>query len=202
MCFTWFNPGSGTGYIFTVANLMTLVIVTVVAGLTAGLGGFAAGRGRFDWLIFVTLAAAYVVLYLGVGRLLILLLRQLGRVTMLLAFIINLFLAVIGVALPLFFQAWLEGYGRMSYSIVQMTNWIWTLEEAADGNVLLFSSVPIIIYCSAAVVFLLNLLFAIYEVEQVRLATPERVLQDELELHPQPDEPRVRTSPWDEPMAT
>ena len=29
MCFTWFNPGSGTGYTFTVANLLTLVLVTV-----------------------------------------------------------------------------------------------------------------------------------------------------------------------------
>ncbi|MEO8494108.1 MAG: hypothetical protein ABI614_03490 [Planctomycetota bacterium] len=202
MCFTWFNPGSGTGYTFAVANLAALVMVTVTAGMTAELGGFAAARGTFDWLIFVTLAASYVVLYLGVGRLFVLLLRQLGRVTMLLAFLINLFLAVIGVALPLFFQAWLEGYGNISYSIFQMTNWIWTLEEAADGSALLFSSVPIIIYASAAVIFLLNLLFAIYEVEQVRLATPERVLQDELELHPRRDDSHARTSPWDEPLPT
>ena len=202
MCFTWFNPGSGTGYTFAVANLTTLVMVTVAAGLTAELGGFAAAQGKFDWLIFVTLAAAYVIVYLGVGRLVVLLLRQLGRVTMLLAFLINLFLAVIGVALPLFFQAWIEGYSRISYSIVQVTNWVWTLEEAADGNVLSFSFVPIIIYFSAAFVFLLNLLFTIYEVEQVRLATPERVLRDELELHPQHDDPQVRTSPWDEPTAT
>jgi hypothetical protein len=202
MCFTWFNPGSGTGYTFAVTNLAAVVLVTVAAGLTAELGGFRAARGRYDWLPFVTLAGAYVVVYLGVGRLLVLLLRQLGRVTMLLAFLINLFLAVIGVALPLFFQAWLEGYGNLSYSTVQMTNWIWTLEEAADGSVLLFSSVPLIVYSSAVVVFLLNLMFAIYEVEQVRLATPERVLRDELELHPHRDESHLRTNPWDEPMPT
>ena len=202
MCFTWFNPGSGTGYTFTVANLLTTVIVTVTAGLTAEMEGFAAARGNFDWLLFVTLAVAYVVLYLGVGRLIVLLLRQLGRVTMLLTFLVNVFLAVIGVALPLFFQAWLEGYGRLSYSIVQLTNWVWTLEEAADGNLLSLSLVPIIIYFSAGVVFLLNLLFAIYEVEQVRQVTPERVLQDELELHPPIDDSQRRASPWDEPMAT
>jgi hypothetical protein len=164
--------------------------------------GFAAARGNFDWLLFVTLAVAYVVLYLGTGRLIVLLLRQLGRVTMLLTFLVNLFLAVIGVAIPLFFQAWLEGYGRMSYSIVQMTNWAWTLVEAADGDLLSFSLVPIIIYCSAGVVFLLNLVFAIYEVEQIRLVTPERVLRDELELHPQNDDLQRKASPWDEPMAT
>ncbi|HUG66285.1 MAG TPA: hypothetical protein VMM76_00960 [Pirellulaceae bacterium] len=202
MCFTWFNPGSGTGYTFTVANLLTVGIVTVAAGLTAELGGFAAAPGNLDWLVFVTLAVAYVVLYLGIGRLVVLLLRQLGRVTMLLTFLVNLFLAVVGVAMPLFFQAWLEGYSRISYSIVQMTNWAWTLEEAADGNLLSFSLVPIIIYCSAGVVFLLNLLFAIYEVEQVRLVTPERVPRDEHEIHPRNDDSRRRASPWDEPMAT
>jgi hypothetical protein len=76
------------------------------------------------------------------------------------------------------------------------------LEEAADGNSLSLSMVPVIIYLSAALVFLLNLAFAIYEVEQVRLATPERVLQDELDLHPRHDDSHIRTSPWDEPMAT
>jgi hypothetical protein len=104
--------------------------------------------------------------------------------------------------MPLFFQAWLEGYSRMSYSIVQMSNWFWTLEEAADGNLLTFSLVPIIVYCSAVVVFFLNLLFAIYEVEQVRLATPERVLRDEREMHPITDEVRIGSSPWDDLKAT
>jgi hypothetical protein len=201
MCFTWFNPGSGTGYTFAIANLTTLVLVTIAAGLTAEVEGFAAARGNFNWLVFVTLAAAYVIAYLGAGRLIVLLLRQLGRVTMLLAFLVNLFLAVIGVALPLFFQAWLEGYGRMSYSKVQATNWAWTLEEAGDGSLLALSAVPLLIYCGAAVIFLLNLLFAIYEVEQVRLATPERVLHDELQRHPASDASPVRTGPWDEPAA-
>jgi hypothetical protein len=90
----------------------------------------------------------------------------------------------------------------MSYSLVQLTNWVWTLEEAGDGNLLSFSLVPIIVYGSAGIVFLLNLLFAIYEVEQVRLVTPERVLRDELELHPPPDDSQRRASPWDEPMVT
>lgn len=202
MCLTWFNPGSGTGYTFTVANLLTLLLVVVVAGLTAEFEGFGAARGNFDWLVYTTLAVAYVVLYLGVARLITLLLRQLGRVTMLLTFLVTLFLCVIGVAFPLFFQAWLEGYSRMSYSIVQMSNWFWTLEEAADGNLLSISIVPITIYGSAAVVFLLNLLFVVYEVEQVRQATPERVLEDELEIHPRSDTRPSESSPWDEPMAT
>jgi hypothetical protein len=198
MFFTWFNPGSGTGYTFAVANLVATLIVTVTVGMIAEFEGFAGARGNFNWLWFVTLAVAYVILYLGMGRIVVLLLRQVGRVTMLLTFLVNLFLGVIGVAVPLFFQAWLEGYARMSYSVVQATNWIWTLEEAADGNFIAFSIVPFIVGSSAAVVFLLNLLFASYEVEQVRLATPGRVLEDELELNPQPNNVPTKTSPWDE----
>ncbi|MCA9122867.1 MAG: hypothetical protein KDB11_21925 [Planctomycetales bacterium] len=202
MAFTWFNPGSGTGYTFAVANLATLLLVTLAAGLTAELEGFNGAPGDYDWILFAILAIAYVVVYLGIARLLTLLLRQLGHVTMLLTFLVTLFLCVIGVAVPLFFQAWLEGYSRMSYSIVQMTNWFWTLGEAAEGNLLSFSLVPIIVCCSAGLVFFLNLLFAVYEVEQVRLATPDRVLRDEMEIHPLPRPSSVRSSPWDEPKAT
>ncbi|MBC8356010.1 MAG: hypothetical protein H8E66_28875 [Planctomycetes bacterium] len=104
MCFTWFNPGSGTGYTFAIVNLLTLVIIIVVAGLTAELEGFAGARGNYDWLLYVTLVAAYVVAYLGVGRLIVVLLRQLGRVTILLTVLINLLLVVIGAAFPVFFQ--------------------------------------------------------------------------------------------------
>lgn len=198
MCFTWFNPGSGTGYTFAIANLLTLVTITTVAGITAEIEAFAGARGTLEWILFVTLAAAYVVAYLGVGRLLVLLLRQLGRVTMLLTFLVNLFLAILGIAIPLFFQAWLEGYSRMSYSMVQVTNWVWTLEEVADGNVLYFSFAPLVVYLAAAIIFLLNLLFTVYEVEQVRLATPDRVLADEQHLHPTRKDIPTRSNPWDD----
>jgi hypothetical protein len=47
------------------------------------------------------------------------------------------------------------------------------------------------------VVFLINLLVAAGEVEHVRQQAPQRVLQDEAELHPRPSEKKKR-SPWDE----
>ncbi len=202
MAFTWFNPGSGTGYTFAIANILTLTAVLLAAGLVAEIEGFAGVANTLDWALFVTMSAAYVVAYLGTGRLIVLLLRQLGRVTMLLTFLVNLFLAILGIAIPLFFQAWLEGYSRMSYSMIQTTNWIWTLEEVGDGNMLSFTIVPFIVYIVAALIFLLNLLFTIYEVEQVRLVTPERVLEDELALNPVRKDTSTRSSPWDEPSDT
>lgn len=200
MCLTWFNPGAGTGYTFAVLNMLTVVAVVAMAGSVAEIEGFAGVRGGTDWLQFTLLAGAYVVAYLGTGRLLVLLLSQLGRVSMLLAVLINIFLAVIGVALPVFLQAWLEGYSRMSYSPLQLTNWIWTMEEAGDGNLTFFSLVPLLLYVAAGVLFLLNLLFTTVEIEQVRQAVPDRILQDERELHPERSPPvKPRRSPWDEP---
>ena len=99
--------------------------------------------------------------------------------------------------LPLFLQAWLEGYARMSYSKVQLTNWIWTMEEVGSGDVPLVSTVPMTVVALAGAIFLLNLVFTMFEVEQTRAATPQRVLQDDRELHPEKAPQPVRRSPWD-----
>ena len=54
------------------------------------------------------------------------------------------------------------------------------------------------LHASAAVIFLINLFVAMREVEQVRLATPQRVLDDEWLLHPEKaPHPVQHRSPWD-----
>jgi ABC-type transport system involved in cytochrome c biogenesis permease component len=199
MCFTWFNPGSGTGYTFATANLLTLVLVTLIAGLTAEITGLARAFRGMNWFGFALLTAAYPIAYLGIGRLIALVLRRLGRVTMLLTVLLNGFLVVIGCALPLFAEAWLKGPANISYSMLQMTNWAWTMAEIADNGLELVSIVPITVLVTAGVVFLLNLVFTMFEVEQTRAATPDRVLQDEQSLHPERADKPQKSSPWDEP---
>ena len=196
MCLTWFNPGSGTGYVFCVTNLAALLAVTGCAGTYAEINGYAGAKGNFDWLLFALLLGAYVTIYLGVARLLVLLLKQVGHVTMLLTVLIVVFLAIFGCALPTFFQAWLEGYARMTYSALQITNWWWTLYEASRGNLSFSDFVPIATFVTAGIVFFNNLLFAIVEVEQVRQTAPDRVLQDERERRP-PRPLSKPKSPWD-----
>ena len=197
MAFTWFNPGSGTGYTFAGTNMLALVALIMIAGAIAEVQGWGGmPNSRWDWASFVLLSGAYVVAYLGFARLCVLLLRQLGQVTMLLTVLLSVFLALMGIALPVFGQAWLESYQNMTYSPLQATNWWWTLQEVSD-NSLPNSLVPLGVIVVASLMFVLNLVFTTYEVEQVRRATPQRVLEDERQLHPE-TKPAKRHSPWDD----
>ena len=57
--------------------------------------------------------------------------------------------------------------------------------------------VPLSIFFLGEFIFLLNLLSAALEVEQVRTLAPARVLQDDASQRPL--EPKKKKNPWDEP---
>jgi hypothetical protein len=51
----------------------------------------------------------------------------------------------------------------------------------------------------AALIFLVNLIVATKEIEQVRQEAPARVRQDDLELHPELAPKEIKpSSPWDD----
>jgi hypothetical protein len=182
---TWFNPGSGTGYVFAVVNLGAVTLLTCAMALAAE--GF--GRWPVDveeTVLFGVLLCAYVAAYLGVGRLIALWLRRVLYFGLLLPLVVHVLLLALGVAVPSFLQAWLFGFAEFEdYSVLQAPNWAWTLIEAVDGRVQADPAVPILVVSSAVVIFMVNLVVAAKEVEQEREAAPERVALDELQLHPE-----------------
>jgi len=179
---TWFNPGSGTGYTYAVTNIATMYLVVAGIGLVAQTAAMEGAPRDSDWLLFGLMATCYVVIYLGIGRLITLAIRQLAYVGMLVPFLIGVFVALLGCALPWFLQAWWFGYSDLEYTALQAPNWIWTLNEAGEGDLWGTPIATFAVAASACCVFGLNLIFAIYEVEHVRLATPQRVIDDENEL--------------------
>lgn len=206
MAFTWFNPGSGTGYVFAILSVLgglaTLAIVaTAHTSLTTG----ARGINRLDaWTAWWLAIVAYLAIYLGLARLFGVLLRW-GRIGggMLSVFVFYLLLIVMGALLPFSLQGlalWLFDYGftAFEYSPLQLSNWCWTLYEIGNNRAAATDGTVWILVFAAAAVFLLNFILAAKEVEQTRLAAPNRVLQDELELHP-PEAKAVKRGPWDEP---
>lgn len=197
---TWFNPGSGTGYLFAVANLGSTVLLTVVAAAVADLLGFTGGTMRGDFWGFVGLTWAYVTAYLGAGRLIVLWLRRFLHFGLLLPFLVHLVLLIAGAAIPFFLQLWVIGHvNNADYTLLQVTNWIWTLGLAVDGRSLLPTGVFPAVAVFAIVVLKINLILARQEVVATRQATPERVQQDELELHPERALAAQKpASPWDE----
>ena len=183
MTFTWFNPGSGTGYTFAVSNLMTIVLAVFVMAVLAQMSGFAGAPRDLSLAIFGLMLVAYAAAYLGIGRLVILLLRRFVPTGLLLSILINSLLVLVGAASPVLFQAWLDGYGRLRYSSLQFSNWAWTLVEAADGDIWVYPTVVATVLLGAGGIFLLNLAFTVAEVEHVRAAVPQRVLSDDGEIH-------------------
>lgn len=178
MTFTWFNPGSGTGFAFAITNMMGVVLCVAAMGITGSVVAFEGAPNNWDWLLYSGLCLSYLTIYLGVGRLLILLLRQVIPAGIAITLLINVLLAALGALVPVLIQAWIQGYSNLSYMPLQVSNWAWTLVVAVEGNLWAHPVVPPAIFLLAGGVFLLNLLFAMTEVEQVRQETPERVLQE------------------------
>ncbi len=195
---TWFNPGSGTGYVFAVVNLVAVTVLTYAMALAAQ--DF--NRWPVDAeeiVLFGVLLCAYVAAYLGVGRLIALWLRRYLYFGLLLPLVVHVLLLVLGVAVPSFLQAWLFGFAEFNdYSVLQAPNWARTLIEAVDGRILADPVVPILVVASAVVIFLVNLVVAAKEVEQEREAAPERVVLDELQLHPERAAEKKPSSPFED----
>jgi hypothetical protein len=199
---TWFNPGAGTGYVFVVLNLWALAIFVIGAAVIGEMLGHGGGSQIEEIISVAAMTAAYVTAYLGVGRLIVLFLRQFFFTGLILPLLIHLVLLAIGAFTPLVVSGWLEGFSELDYSPFQVTNWAWTLIETGQGDLWGDPLVPIAVFSFAALMYVVNVLLAMHEVEQVRLQTPTRVVEDEIQLHPEkaPPPPR-RTSPWDDEPA-
>lgn len=197
---TWFNPGSGTGYLFAVVNLTAVGMLAVAAAVIADWKGSRCAPDEPEFFSFTLLLCAYLAAYLGVGRLLVLWIRRYLNFGLLLPFLVHNLLLFLGAALPTFLQAWLYGFDDFDdYTFLQIPNWMWTLIEAGDGDIWATPGAPVVVLVGAAAIFLVNMIVAAKEVEEVRQEEPERVRQDDLELHPElaPKEEKP-TSPFDD----
>ncbi len=198
--FTWFNPGSGTGYVFAVVNLTAVGLLAAAAALIAEWKGDRCAPDQPEFSSFTLLLCAYVAAYLGIGRLLVLWIRRYLNFGLLLPFLVHNLLLLLGAAIPTFVQLWVYGFDDFDdYTLLQIPNWMWTLVEAGTGDIWATPLAPILILLGAAAIFLVNLIVAAKEVEEVRQEEPERVRQDDVELHPElaPKEEKP-TSPFDD----
>ena len=181
---TWFNPGSGTGYVFAVVNLCAVTLLVCLATIWPRSG--MSFRHAQEIGMFGVLLCGYVAAYLGVGRMIALWLRRYLYFGLLLPVLIHVLLLALGAGLPLLLQAWLFGFAAFDdYSVLQAPNWAWTLIETLDGNILADPAVLIMVVSAGLAVFFANLLIGREEVEQVREAVPPRVIEDDLVLHPE-----------------
>jgi hypothetical protein len=197
---SWMNPGPASGYMFVVANATTIVAICFLGRMVSGLSGKGPGPwpGAEELFYLLIVGWGYLVAYLGLGVLLIAGVRRVAVVTMLASVLIHFLVLLAGSGIPTAIQLMSVELRYAEYSLLQITNPIWSLMHLAEGGVPAESQVLILIIPGVAVcVLLLNLRGVVRELREVRVAPPIRVLADEAELHPPP--PSMPTNPWDEP---
>lgn len=209
---TWFNPGPGTGYVFAVCGLLGALAVAVLAfasdSMAANLVADWRGASTFStgtpWavLAFGTLGACYIIFYLGVGLLLVRLGRTISPVGIQASVLIQILLLLAGCGVPYVVQMMMPSLRNADYTLMQISNPLWTVSHLTEGCFLGGSPPPempvllVVLPLAALVVFLLNLPGVVREIGRVRIALPARVAEEDAAQTP-PKLP-VRTSPWDE----
>ena len=148
---------------------------------------------------FATLAllgGSYVVAYLGLGLLVVSLLRRFSDVSMFAGVLIHLLLVLAGIGIPISIQRMSLELRNDAYSFLQVSNPIWTLEYLRNVSPAPEESVLIVLVpAAAACMLLLNLPAIVRELKRVRATLPARVAKDELELHPPPES--LPQNPWE-----
>jgi hypothetical protein len=195
---TWLNPGPASGYMFVVANATALGALCIFGMVCSGFAPRAVGGwpGIDEVLFLLLIGWGYLVAYLGLGLLLVRLLRRFATVTMLASVLIHFLLLLAGSGIPTAIQLMSVELRFVEYSFLQITNPVWSLAHVGDGGMIEGQVLVIVVPAVAICVLLLNLRGVVRELQQVRIAPPPRVVEDEEELHPPP--PMMPTSPWDE----
>ena len=203
---TWFNPGPGTGYMFTLVNLVGAMLMVLTGELvwsslfSAGAGGGGGWLDTSQILFFGVLGICYIAIYLGVGRLIMMLLGRYVQVTLPLALLLEILMLLAGCGVPLVIY-WMSDLRLSGYSLLHISNPLFSLFHIVEKNQALGSEAPtllMILAPLALLVIVLNLPSILAEVRNVRIARPKRVQEEdaqiEAQLHPVQHKP---TSPWD-----
>jgi hypothetical protein len=196
---TWFNPGPASGYFFVLANASTVAVMALL-GLVATewVGRTSTLRPTMEQIIYLVVVGwSYLVIYLGLGLLVISALRRVATVPMVAGVLIQVMILLCGSVIPWALQMMSVNLRELDYSFLQITNPSWTLIHLIARGLPLDATLLLLLVLAAAIcILLLNLPGVVRELREVRIAPPTRVAEDELALHPLPA-PQP-TNPWDQ----
>jgi hypothetical protein len=196
---SWLNPGAASGYMFVVANATSLLVMAFLAlTATEWLGRSSSPVPSFSqFMSTIFVGWSYLVVYLGVGLLLVTAIRRVASVSMVAAALIQILLLMVGTGIPWTIQMMSVNLRYIGYTLLQITNPIWTMYHLIDSSTPLDTFyISLILLAAAICVLTLNLPNVLRELRNIRIAPPTRVVEDEQILHPQPA-PQP-TNPWDE----
>jgi len=199
---TWATPGPGTGYLLAVAGMFSAAVLAAAgAQCLSELPGDFATPWTVDRVLQVSAfggaLCSYLVIYLGLGLLVIRLFSRRGHCGMFVGLFIHLLMAFAGNMAPWMLQLGLYGNDE-GYTLLQLPGFFWTMVHLSEDTSLPLEApmVLAILALAALVVLWLNMRFGIAEeVSRVRIPKPQRVAEEDALLHPAP--PPLPASPWD-----
>ncbi|TWU22821.1 ABC transporter permease [Bythopirellula polymerisocia] len=197
MFLTWFNPGPHTGFIFAVSSLAAVTLAGLLT--VAFLPNSTRWPTRETVCYFLLLSWCYCVIFLGVGKMIISWMRTITFVQLSAGFLIHLILLLLACGIPQVIYMMTPSLRMGSeFTYLQACNPIWTLVTLIDNGPMAIEAFTLLSILGpfAIVVVILNIRPLVTEVQYLPRAIPERVVQDEIELHPPPAS--KPTSPWEE----
>jgi hypothetical protein len=207
----WLVPGSGSGYMFVITNMLMLTLVAtlfsmpIVVLIAKSLGGIPVSASNnsngdaYRVLEACIVATSYIAIYLGLARLIFSAARRVDEVKLSFRILIGLVLIIIGGGGPWVLQLSAMP-DRSHYSALQITNPVWTLWEycvrsgpPAGTSVWPVTMLPL----AALLIWGLNLPSLARETLQTHQANPKRIEEEDAEIFAARMAPQGPASPWD-----
>jgi hypothetical protein len=202
MFLTWLNPGPGTGFMLVVSAMLAALVASVLVGWLVplvSLGSSPLPPAALLWH-FALVAGAYVVVFVGWTRLLVGFWRRLAHVSWSVPLLVSIVLISLAAGVPYVLQLMSREFRDSGYTLLQITNPLWSLEALAGDQLTPLDRTMLLVMVPgfAAIVFLLNMPQVLREVQFVRIAKPQRLVQEEL-VEASLSEPAASNpaSPWD-----
>ena len=207
--FTAFAPGPGTGYLFVVANMiaMSSASLLIAASRLTAFGEFfqrtrpGSTIPMVEVFVACVVATSYVAIYLGLGKLILGVVGRFGEIRLAVRVLVHVLLLLAGGVIPWVVQITNPQTRDLGYTLLQISNPIWTLWECCVEGPLQSTDSAVLIFvlpAAALVVWLVNLPSLVAEFKQVRVAKPARVAEEDAKSAAPVVTRHVRTSPWDD----
>lgn len=169
---TWFNPGPDTGYMFAIA---TGTVGAAAFGIF-GLSSHSRTGSSMEPIVLAVVGIGYLMAYLGVTRLIVMpISRRLGP-SLILSITVCVVLLTLGLIIPFLLSAFVTVQTSNGYSLLNLSNWAWTISESTSSG--FDPAIAVLLLIVGLFITAINLLLVFRALEYRRITVPVRVRQD------------------------
>jgi hypothetical protein len=170
---TWFNPGPDTGYLFAIATGTVGALAMGGFGITVS----GAWNSSSSSILFAIVCIGYLLSFLGLTRLMVMPLSRRFGPSFVVSVTTGLVLLALGLTVPFILSVAVTGTPAQNYGLLHISNWAWTLTEAASSG--FDPAIAILLLAIGSIITAVNLLLFLRALQYHRISVPERVRQDQ-----------------------